>query len=121
MEKVSGMPLAERWETMSPLERYQVIDQIVDMEKELESLEFPAYGSIYLQDEVQNGLQSYPLPSVHDPAQLFCIGPSCNRGSWHGDAGTSIRYAGPCESSNTYQSVCLAHQLSDIDDRGFFQ
>lgn len=78
MEKISGVPLAEIRETMSPLERYKVIDQIVDMEKELESLEFPAYGSIYLRDKGFDEFQSCPLPSVRDPAELFCVGPSCN-------------------------------------------
>ncbi|TQB69797.1 hypothetical protein MPDQ_001334 [Monascus purpureus] len=76
MEKISGVPLAEIRETMSPLERYKVIDQIVDMEKELESLEFPAYGSIYLRDKGFDEFQSCPLPSVRDPAELFCVGPS---------------------------------------------
>ncbi|PTU25261.1 hypothetical protein P175DRAFT_0528800 [Aspergillus ochraceoroseus IBT 24754] len=36
--------------TMNTLEHYKVIDQIVEVEKELESLQFPAYGSLFLRE-----------------------------------------------------------------------
>ncbi|KKK25702.1 hypothetical protein ARAM_006634 [Aspergillus rambellii] len=35
---------------MNTLEHYKVIDQIVEVEKELESLQFPAYGSLFLRE-----------------------------------------------------------------------
>ncbi|PKX93375.1 uncharacterized protein P174DRAFT_513766 [Aspergillus novofumigatus IBT 16806] len=45
MEMIPGVPLAEeQWKTMSALDRYRVIDRIVEMEKELGNLQFPAYG-----------------------------------------------------------------------------
>ncbi|RAL01940.1 phosphotransferase family protein [Aspergillus ibericus CBS 121593] len=79
MEKIRGVPLAERWETMNTLERYQIIDRIVEMEKELLSLKFPAYGSLFLQDSLPSEYRRCPLPTDLDPTGLFYIGPSCSR------------------------------------------
>ncbi|PLB47775.1 hypothetical protein P170DRAFT_447674 [Aspergillus steynii IBT 23096] len=79
MEKVRGVALAERWETMNTLQRYKVIDGIVEMEKELEGMKLPAYGSLFLRDFLPSEYNHYPLPSDLDPTGLFCIGPSCSR------------------------------------------
>lgn len=97
MEKIPGIPLTERWETMNLLECYKIIDQIVDMEKELKSLKYPAYGSIYLRDDVSNEFQGCPFPSVQDPAQLFCVGPYCNGISLLENVDKSATDAGPCK------------------------
>ncbi|KAJ9391526.1 hypothetical protein DTO063F5_1136 [Paecilomyces variotii] len=102
MEKIPGIPLTERWETMNLLECYKIIDQIVDMEKELKSLKYPAYGSIYLRDDVSNEFQGCPFPSVQDPAQLFCVGPSCNGISLLENVDKSATDAGPWLSFDDY-------------------
>lgn len=74
MEKVSGVTLAEVWDGLSSLERYNIIERILAMEKELASLEFPAYGALYLQDSVPIGLKRFPLPNMVESAELFCVG-----------------------------------------------
>jgi hypothetical protein len=38
MEKVSGVPLVEKWDTMSTLDRYKVIDQVVQLENDLSNM-----------------------------------------------------------------------------------
>ncbi|RAL17480.1 uncharacterized protein BO97DRAFT_447899 [Aspergillus homomorphus CBS 101889] len=60
-------------------ERYKLIDRILQMEKELESCRFPAYGSLFLRDSLLSGYRHYSLFSDLDPTGMFCIGPSCNR------------------------------------------
>ncbi|KAJ9293225.1 hypothetical protein DTO271G3_7948 [Paecilomyces variotii] len=102
MEKIPGIPLTERWETMNLLECYKIIDQIVDMEKELENLRYPAYGSIYLRDEVSNEFQGCPFHCVQDPAQLFCAGSSRNISSLLENVGKSTTGAGPWLSFDDY-------------------
>lgn len=46
LEKIPGVALAERWETNEHFAALKIIDKIVEMEKELKSLEYPAYGSL---------------------------------------------------------------------------
>jgi hypothetical protein len=104
MEKVRGVALAERWETMNALERYKIIDQIVEMEKKLGCLEFPAYGSLFIRDSMPSGYRHYPLPEDLDPDGLYCVGPSCNRAvSDNTDADTF----GPCELYASFLLRCL--------------
>jgi hypothetical protein len=79
MEKIQGVPLTGRWDTMNTLERYKMIDRIVEMEKELVGLQFPASGSLFLREYVPSGYPHYALPRALDPAELFYIGPSCER------------------------------------------
>ncbi|KAF4213433.1 hypothetical protein CNMCM5878_010474 [Aspergillus fumigatiaffinis] len=76
MEKIQGVPLTGRWDTMNTLERYKMIDRIVEMEKELVGLQFPASGSLFLREYVPSGYPHYALPRALDPAELFYIGPS---------------------------------------------
>ncbi|PLN83759.1 phosphotransferase family protein [Aspergillus taichungensis] len=83
MEKIRGIALAERWETMNTLDRYKIIDQVIEMEKVLESLKFPAYGGLYLRESAPQGYHHYPLPRDLDPAELFCVGPFCDRPIWN--------------------------------------
>ena len=74
MEKIPGVTLAEVWDGLSSLERYNIIERILAMEKELASLEFPAYGALYLQDSVPIGPKRFPLPNMLESAELFCVG-----------------------------------------------
>jgi hypothetical protein len=85
MEKICGVALAETWATMNTLERYKIIDQVVQVEKELANIVFPAYGSLFLRESLPATIRQHPLPSELDPEGLFCIGPSCNRTWWHGN------------------------------------
>lgn len=100
MEKMPGIALAERRETMNTLERYKIIDRIVEMEEELERLKFPAYGSLFLRDSIPHGSRHYPLPPDLDPTGLFCVGPSCSRSvssKCSTEAPRRMSNTGPCE------------------------
>lgn len=50
MERVKGTALADVWGSMNALERYKIIEQIVQMEKQLECLKLPAYGNLFLRE-----------------------------------------------------------------------
>lgn len=85
MEKVRGVALSDTWEAMNTLEHYKIIDQVVQMDKELSNISFPAYGSLYLRDSLPATCRQYPLPPELDPEGPFCIGPSCKQNWWHGN------------------------------------
>lgn len=97
MEKVTGVPLFEKWNGMTQSDRIKVVDQIAEMEKQLDGLEFPAYGSLFLREDVPGGLKSYPLPPKLDPEGLFCVGPDCSR-IWRNEDLSKVKVdTGPCE------------------------
>lgn len=102
MEKIRGVPLFETWESMGTLDRYKIIDQVVQMEQELANVSFPAYGNLFLRDSLPATYQQYPLSPELDPEGLFCIGPSCSRKWWHDfpvdRSQPSSIDVGPCES-----------------------
>ncbi|QSS53787.1 phosphotransferase family protein, PKc-like superfamily domain-containing protein [Histoplasma capsulatum var. duboisii H88] len=113
MEKIQGVALAGKWGTMNLLERYKVIDQIVEMEKELGSLEFPAFGSLYLRDSLPPECRHYPLPMDLDPNGLYCLGPSCNQQRWDNDR---AKMSGPWPSFLEFALSFPQRELDSIGD-----
>lgn len=101
MEKIQGVALSETWEAMNNLERYRIIDQIVQVEKELANISFPAYGGLFLRESLPATYRQFSLPPQLDPEGLFCIGPSCKRTWWHDDfvdkCHPVVKDVGPCE------------------------
>jgi hypothetical protein len=103
MEKVNGVPLVEKWDSMNTLERYKIIDQVIQTEKELANIVLPAYGGLFLRESLSSTTRQHPLPQDLDPDGLFCVGPSCRRTWWHDDSTNIIRQrpanVGPCKYS----------------------
>ncbi|KZF22374.1 hypothetical protein L228DRAFT_261549 [Xylona heveae TC161] len=113
MEKIPGVALAEVWETMSTPEHYKIIDRIVEMERDLISFDFSAYGSLFLRDSVPTKFEGIPLPETLDPAKLFCIGPSVKRLIWQDNCDTSRITAdmGPWASFTEYAQSITRREL----------
>lgn len=118
MEKIRGVALSEKWEAMNTLEHYKIIDQVVQVEKELGNISFPAYGSLFLRVSLPATCRQYPLPPELDPEGLFCIGPSCKRTWWHGnfiDIFQSVsKDMGPCGYSYVYAILSYLTSSTDI-------
>jgi hypothetical protein len=63
MEKLDGMTVGDIWFALSFKERYKVVEQIVQLEKKLFSLQLPANGSIYFPHDL----------SEHERSQSFLL------------------------------------------------
>ncbi|KAJ5542923.1 hypothetical protein N7535_005345 [Penicillium sp. DV-2018c] len=122
MEKIRGVALSETWEAMNTLERYKIIDQVVQIEKELGNISFPAYGSLFLRDSLPATYRQYPLPPELDPEGLFCIGPSCKRTWWHGNFVDMFRSVskdmGPWARFSEYALSIVQRELAHIARSG---
>ncbi|KAL3456015.1 phosphotransferase family protein [Aspergillus heterothallicus] len=119
MEKIAGISLAEAWESMQTADRYEVIEQIVQMEKELAGLEFPAYGGLYLRGALSSSVPQYALSQELDPQGVFCIGPSCRRHWWDGDLDDDLQriatgHMGPWTTLPEYASSSVERELIQI-------
>ncbi|KAI1947423.1 hypothetical protein LOZ53_006289 [Ophidiomyces ophidiicola] len=75
MERIRGESLASRWLTLSTNEIKGVMNQLARMEERLFSYRFPAFGSLYYNEDIPMGI---PLTS----AERFCIGPIAKRVFW---------------------------------------
>ncbi|KAL4901098.1 hypothetical protein BDW74DRAFT_170448 [Aspergillus multicolor] len=86
MDKMGGVALAEAWATMNTIERYKILNQIVQFEKELTNIVLPTCSNLFLRESLPAAIRQYRLPPELDPEGLFCIGPSCKRTWWHGNS-----------------------------------
>ncbi|KAF2726659.1 hypothetical protein EJ04DRAFT_452903 [Polyplosphaeria fusca] len=85
MEKVQGKELEHTWYTMTAKERMAVVEKIVDIERMLFAIRFPASGSIYFKDSVGNRTTTIDLPLAVNRGKTdrFCIGPSTEFLWWY--------------------------------------
>ncbi|RAK84907.1 phosphotransferase family protein [Aspergillus costaricaensis CBS 115574] len=113
MEKTRGVPLAEKWSTLNTLQRYRLIDKILEMEKALQRVQLPAYGGLFLQETLPSSYPRYPLSSGLDPNKQFCIGPSVDL-SYTASADPSGQNAGPWRSLLEFALSAPRRELARI-------
>jgi hypothetical protein len=99
MEKAPGVPLSEKWEGMPESDQFRLIRQLTMLEGELTAIQFPASGSLYLRETLGENDTYNALEHDADPAQKFCVGPSCAR-DWYTQHETASPHLhsnkGPC-------------------------
>lgn len=99
-EKALGKPLGKIWQDWDawPMEpRYDIIDQVVEIERKLASTKFTKSGCIYFREDFPDGdtlVTTPPLPSL----QRFVLGPLVESGLWRGARTNMDMSLGPCES-----------------------
>ncbi|KAB8200109.1 kinase-like protein [Aspergillus parasiticus] len=80
MEKLDGIPLGDKWFSMTPKEQHKLMKQIIEWETQFMSLQFPASGSLYYTKD----LSSERKVQLTDPnGMAFCIGPIAHYDWWH--------------------------------------
>lgn len=117
MEHASGVPLREKWQEMTGDQQVRCIDAIYRMIKEAVDLEFPAFGSIYFNNNVDSRYRKFL-------DEDFCIGPHCSSRYWDCNPGEHRYYHrakpnhGPCKLqwiSVTQESYLLRWITRDQD------
>lgn len=99
MERVQGKELADTWYTMTFQERMAVVENIVDIERILFGIQFPANGSLFFKDSLGVEVKRVDIPennSVKDVSK-FCIGPSTEYLWWYQKRNELAVNRGPCE------------------------
>lgn len=76
------------WGDMNQLQQFKLIQNLVKLESQLASLDFPSYGSLCLRHSTKH--QSQVIPINDD----YCVGPTVNE-SWFPQFGRKD-CAGPC-------------------------
>ncbi|KAF2761050.1 phosphotransferase family protein [Pseudovirgaria hyperparasitica] len=85
MEKVPGVELEDTWYSMTLRERMDVVEKIVDIEKILFAIRFPASGSLYYKDSLDSNITTANMsPDISQKGtDKFCIGPSSELLWWY--------------------------------------
>jgi len=95
MDAMPGVVLKDVWNGMKVSQHLECIKTLGYMSKELASLKFPHYGSLYLNTDRPQG-----AISLYDK---FCIGPLCVRQHWGYPEPLSVEAhigsQGPCQYS----------------------
>ncbi|KAI9370609.1 kinase-like domain-containing protein [Aspergillus egyptiacus] len=101
MEKVNGRQLVDVWGEMNQLQQFRMIQNLVRLECQLASLEFPGYGNVYFRRSIKHGS---PVIPINDD---YCLGPAYNA-SWFPQTGNQD-CAGPW-STLAKLFLALAHR-----------
>ncbi|TAQ84138.1 hypothetical protein B7494_g7538 [Chlorociboria aeruginascens] len=101
MERVSGKELADTWYTMTFKERMAVVKKIVDIEKLLFGIHFPANGSLFFKEFLDPDVKSVDMPKDNSLKDIdrFCIGPSTEYLWWYQKRNELAANRGPWKNS----------------------
>lgn len=106
MEKAPGIQLFKVWDDMTQVDRLQLIKRLIQLEHQLATIQFPAYGSLYFRRSIPKASERVLLDLAIDPTGLYCVGPECGQAWTDGTSPVDIQPnvdAGPCE-----QPCCFA-------------
>lgn len=103
MEKATGVPLFQRWGSMTEFEKLQLIKNLTKIEAQLSARQFPAYGGLYLRTGIRGSTRS--LDDDIDPSKSFQIGPSCDR-TFNPDMPREFNQ-GPCASPTHFNTIYM--------------
>jgi len=67
---------------MNDYERLELIQGITQLEGEIAAIQFPAHGSLYLRESLDEGEPHIMLSPDIDPSGEYCMGPSCEQ-EWY--------------------------------------
>ncbi|KAH8590581.1 serine/threonine protein kinase [Bisporella sp. PMI_857] len=87
MERVQSRELADTWYMMTFKERMAVMEKIIDIERILFSVQFPASGSLFFKDSLDAGVKR------------ICVGPSTEYLWWYQRRSELSANRGPWKSS----------------------
>lgn len=91
LEKLEGTPLSEQWFSMDTKTRVKVMRQIVDLERQFMSIEFPASGSLYHRRDLDGSQHLVPVSGD------IVVGPTAQHEWWYRERGSLKVDRGPCK------------------------
>jgi hypothetical protein len=101
MGKVPGKELEHTWYSMTVQEKMDVVEKIVNIEKILFAIQFPASGSLYFKESLDSSIKTVDISPNVDCRELdrFCIGPSTELLWWYQKRDELAVNRGPCKRS----------------------
>lgn len=108
MEEAKGTQLGELWTDMDLDDKLKIIDDVVAMQKKLQSVMFSRYGNLYFKSNAIEGCLGVELAGqLSDAARAyaeerFAIGPVAERSFWRPGTTSALIDRGPWPDAQTY-------------------
>jgi len=99
MEFVQGTNLSDIWFDLGEGEIISISRQLAELESKMMSIPFPAGGSLYYTEDLENaaGSASWPTrPGITLEDKRFCVGPDTSLRLWYGRRSQLDLDRGPC-------------------------
>lgn len=99
MEFVQGTNLDDIWFDLEEGEIISISRQLAELESKMMSITFPAGGSLYYTEDLENaaGSASWPTgPGITLEDKRFCVGPDTSLRLWYGRRSQLDLDRGPC-------------------------
>ena len=90
---------AEVWDELEEKDVISILEQVVQLEKIIMGITFPAGGSLYFAEDLENAPKGVSGPTKGIPLKdkQFCIGPETSRPLWFGRRSRLDVERGPCK------------------------
>jgi hypothetical protein len=113
LEKVSGIPVADRWTDLTDKEIRRLAVSVSELERKLFALNLGAIGSVYYKKDVPQSQQLplYADSTAGDEAETFCIGPIANHMFWYGQKASLELDRGPWTDSVRYLQAIAQKEI----------
>lgn len=98
-EEDPGRELEDTWYTITVQERMKIVEKIVDIEKILFAIQFPADGSLYFKVSLEENIITVSIPPNADCGETdrACIRPSTELLCWYQKRDELTINRGPCK------------------------
>ncbi|KAF2206478.1 hypothetical protein CERZMDRAFT_103380 [Cercospora zeae-maydis SCOH1-5] len=115
MEKAPGVQPNKVWSDMPHHDHFVFLRNLTALESQLTTIEFPAYGALYLRDSLQSSDESVPLDASIDHERRFCVGPSCER-AWDQAKGCGVNM-GPWANLAAFGQALVNREIYRINSK----
>ncbi|KAL9101968.1 MAG: hypothetical protein Q9163_002826 [Psora crenata] len=118
MEKVPGIELEKLWEDITGRQKYEIVKQLVGIEKSFATTRFTSFGSLYYTEDVPKVSNNEILYVNKDRTEIQCsrfaIGPTNNRMFFDEGRGTVHMDRGPWSTAEDYVIAIARREIECI-------
>jgi hypothetical protein len=105
MEFVQGTNLSDIWFDLGEREIISISRQLAELESKMMSIAFPAGGSLYYTEDLENaagGASQPSRPGITLDDKRFCVGPDTSLSLWYGRRSQLDLDRGPCRPLSAF-------------------
>ncbi|EZF33937.1 hypothetical protein H101_02514 [Trichophyton interdigitale H6] len=111
------------WDDMSERQRFNLVKNVVEIEKRLVDIQLSGYGGLYHRETLVDNDSSFfeaispgQMPGKEDDISKFVIGPTPERAFYTGEGEEPLNGRGPWKSAVEYLAAIAKREISTIQE-----